>query len=74
MMFSPIIFAAVEPQFPAPITHTILLFSDDKSGFVAFFVDVDFFVVTALAALDPLVMAFFAVVVFVAVMSASASR
>jgi hypothetical protein len=43
-MFSPMIFAAVEPQLPLPTMHTVLLFTDDKRDF---FVVVDFFVVAA---------------------------
>merc|ERR1719199_1656615 len=66
-IFSPMILAAVEPQFPLPTMHTVLLFSDDKRGFFDFVV-VDFFVVTAFA------MAFLVVAFFVVVVIANASR
>jgi hypothetical protein len=73
MMFSPMSLAAVEPQFPLPTMHTVLLFSVDKSGFfvdfaVVDFAVADFFVVT----FATFAMVFLVVAVFV--MSASASR
>jgi flagellar biosynthesis protein FliP len=64
MMFSPMIFAAVEPQLPLPTMHTVLLFTDDKRDF---FVVVDFFVVAALVAAFAMV---FLVVAFFVVMDA----
>jgi hypothetical protein len=67
MIFPPMILAAVEPQFPLPTMHTVLLFTVDKRGFFALVV-VDFFVVTAFA------MAFLVVAFFVVVVIANASR
>jgi hypothetical protein len=71
MMFSPMIFAAVEPQLPLPTMHTVLLFSVDRRDFFV----VDFFVVTDFPG-DFFVGDFtiaFLVVVVVAVMSARRS-